>query len=90
MSRLNSDAQLQEILYQALEAKIGLLLHCGEPSKVRQRLYKIRAKLQDVDLMKLQFISSPFPDGNLAIIKVEREESPSNNTTPRSLDELDL
>lgn len=58
------------LLYAALAEPIGLLCQ-AEPdfATARQRLYSARKKLGDPALEILQFRASPFPEGNLVIVK---------------------
>lgn len=62
--------EFREILYRALAEPIGLLLSCqGDRASCRQRLYRVRAELQDSDLDCLQIRVSPFGEGDLVIVK---------------------
>lgn len=65
-----------EVLYRASAAPIGLLLMAGDPDRARQRLYQVRAMLHDPELDKLQIAASPLPEGNIILIKVQRQELP--------------
>lgn len=72
--------ELEALLYQALAEPIGLVCQ-AEPSFElgRQRLYAARKRIADPDLDGLQLRASPFPEGNLLIIretiKIERSTS---------------
>jgi len=72
------------LLYAALAEPIGLLCQ-GEPSfaLARQRLYAARKKLGDPALDILQFRASPFPEGNLVIVK-ESIQLPAEETSHES------
>lgn len=45
-----------DILYRALEAKIGLVVHSTDPIRLRTELYKERKKLEDERLKALTFV----------------------------------
>ena len=57
------------ILQRALAEPVGLLLQASDFNLARARLYKARAEALDPAMSRLQFRSSPFPEGNLVICK---------------------
>lgn len=69
--KLNPELEiLLEILYAALDEPIGLLLSTPQGmERVRNGFYLARDLSQDPALSELQLRSSPFPDGDLVIVK---------------------
>lgn len=63
-----------ELLYQAREEPIGLLLDASDFEKVRTFLYKVRSEVKDESLDCLQFRASTIEGGNLIITKGEKKE----------------
>lgn len=74
MSKGGPDPALASLLYSALAEPIGLLCE-AEPdfAIARARLYATRSKLGDPELDQLQFRASPWPEGNLVIVKSKIE-----------------
>ena len=62
------------ILQKALAEPVGLLLQVSDFALARARLYKARAEALDPAMTRLQFRSSPFPEGNLVICKGQGPE----------------
>lgn len=62
----------QELLYQALSARIGIVIHSADPEMTRMRLYKARADSQDPALAVLQFRLAPLSKNELWIIRANK------------------
>jgi hypothetical protein len=68
---MNKNEALQ-ILLQVASEPIGLLLRASDPQRLRMKLYQARREAQqngDASLDDLQFRISPFPEGQIVIVK---------------------
>lgn len=70
---MTDNSTLIPILYQALGARIGLLLRVDDFARARQRLYAARREALDETLMRLQFRSWSGEGGNLVIVKAAEQ-----------------
>ena len=62
-------AQAAEVLYAALAEPIGLVLRTSDTKRVRQHLYAARRAACDPALEILSIRISPFPEGDLVIVR---------------------
>jgi hypothetical protein len=66
------DSTIVSLLYQALEADIGIAVSVTNPSTAKQKFYATRRLLADPALDALQFRTSPHnTSGELWIVKGE-------------------
>lgn len=62
--------------YQALGAKIGVVVAVSDVPKAIQRLYQVRAKAQDTALQGLQVRRSPvLPNEEIWLLKSAEKEN---------------
>ena len=66
---MKKSLDLLEILYDALNEPVGLLVQVENLALGRQQLYKARRDASDPALARLQFRQSPIEGGNLVIVK---------------------
>lgn len=65
-----AEQDFKDLLYQALNEDIGILVQVSDFARARQALYRARADAEDPKLACLQFRLSPgLSGGNLIIIK---------------------
>ena len=76
-----ADQALRAILFQALSEPVGLLIRTNSPERARQQFYQARRGFPD--LAQLSFRASPFPDGELVIIR--NDPAPPVAQTPEDL-----
>lgn len=70
--------RVQELLYRALAAPIGLLLRVSDPTRARQFLYQTRTAIGDPDLGRLQFRVVDLGEGPMvAVVKSAQLPGPS-------------
>ena len=71
-----------ELLYQALEAKYGIVVKVSDFHLASQRLYAARRKAEDTALNQLQFRRGiGDPEGELWITHAPRQAAPPTDTT---------
>lgn len=70
-------SHLLSILYTALAEPLGLVLRTSDTTRARAALYKARTEAGDPELQALQLRVSPFPDGDLIIVKTTRPQAPT-------------
>lgn len=77
--------ELAPLLHRAMLAPYGLLLRSNDPARAKAQLYARRAELVQAtpELSELQIRTSPFPDGDLVLIR-----SMAKPSKPVSLDLL--
>lgn len=62
-----------EILYQALAAKIGVVVNTNDATRAKQKLYAARRKAEDPSLDELEIRVSPFkPETQLFVLRKDR------------------
>ena len=64
-----TDQALRAILFQALAEPVGLLIRTNSLERARQQFYQARRGFPD--LAQLSLRASPFPDGELVIVRNE-------------------
>lgn len=72
--REREDNRLLQILYQALNEPIGLVLRTNDVHRARQRLYNARASAGDLVLARLQFRLAPWGKSEIVITKSSPKE----------------
>jgi len=74
-----TQAELEQILYQALDNKIGMVVATSDSEKLKQKFYQIRSQARSngkTAFDNLTFKTSPTnPIGELWLIKKERDNA---------------
>ena len=74
-----TQAELEQILYQALDNKIGIVVATSDSEKLKQKFYQIRSQARsngNTAFDNLTFKTSPTnPIGELWLIKKERDNA---------------
>lgn len=82
-----SKDDLAAILYQALGEPIGLLLSTSDSNRARQKLYQARAAAADPALDVIQIRISPFPEGDLVLVK-STVQVPVSSSRPNQIEDF--
>lgn len=64
-----------ELWYRALASELGISVVCSDAAAVRAQLYKVRTKVQDLDLSGISIHLSPFDQDRLWLIKNSAREN---------------
>lgn len=67
------DHEIMELLYDASREEIGLVVETSDPERLRQRMYALRKR--DDDLANLSFVISPMNPSDLWILNKPPENS---------------
>ena len=76
------DQAFDQILYEALSAKVGLLIEPSDATRCRQKFYRRRAILRDPQLSRLQIVMAPEAlrgEGSLVICRAPAAAKPFKN-----------
>lgn len=73
---MTSSSDFLEFLYDALQTPFGIVLAVDDPNRVKQALYRARAKSGESSLAGLQIRVSPvLPNEELWIVKDLKDDS---------------
>lgn len=79
--------EILEVLETAVASRLGVLYKTSDPERFRALLYAARAASGDSRFAKLQFRISPWPEGQVVVVKGGAGPRPSPASSPSFFDE---